>query len=158
MNEFWSFAGLVVVAVVGPYIMLRATAKRDRETRAEEKADRAAVAAQVEKVAEQAKLAANLLKQQDSKMNHVAQKTDSKLDQIHTLVDGAVTAAMRDQLDMARSNLVLLEAAAEGSKNMAAAQETIEAMKAKIESLNEALEQRQKQMDIANKQKLQGEG
>jgi hypothetical protein len=150
MDGIWQFAGLVVVAVVGPYIMLRATAKQVRETKAEEKLEREAVAIQVAE-------AARLLKEQEIRLDESTKTTGKKLDAIHTLVDGAMTAAMQSELDMARSNLVLLEAAAHSNGgtefDQGAAQEAIDAMEEKVATLTKALDVRKIQMARANEQK-----
>lgn len=177
----------VVSAVVGPLVMLRATgAQKDRD-RAEEKADRELVRLQVVEAAtkselvrlqviEAAKLlreqdvkgeavrvqvaeAARLLKEQDRKIEISTKATTDKLDVIHTLVDGAMTQALQDQLDMANVNLVLLRAESVRDPENAEAAEAAKTMEAKVERLTAALNDRKRQVALVEEQiRQQGEG
>lgn len=146
-----TLAVALLVAVIGPLLLSwlngrqRKVEKREDYVRQDEIANRAT------EVAEQAKKAAVLLVEDNRRVAKTAaaaaQQTFGKLDEIHTLVNSNMTAAMQAELDatvrevaMMREVVALHKAA--GRKPSAEAAAAIAATEAKIAELRATLEDR----------------
>jgi hypothetical protein len=81
----------------------------------------------------------------------------AKIEQIHTLVNSNMTAAMENELEARRSNLILLEEAAQAKRMLGAEPSpevlaSIAATRIKISELSSQLNDRAKQTDSAAQQ------
>jgi len=105
-------------------------------------------------VAAQAAEAAQLLVESNRKQEEISKVQGAKLDQIHTLVNSNLTAAMQDQLDARTATLVLLKEVAAGRKlgGIEPTKETlgvIASNEGKIAELSAQLSDRKKQTTAA---------
>lgn len=100
-------------------------------------------------VADQAAEAARLLVASNHKQEEIAIVQGAKLDQIHTLVNSNLTAAMQDQFDARSATLVLLKALPNPSRDVLG---QIEANEAKVAELAAQLDGRKKQTEEAARQ------
>jgi hypothetical protein len=157
-----------VGAVVSPLIMAVLVNRNARQMKSDDYARQDLVAARLNarqdeserkaaEVAAQAAEAAALLVESNLKQEEIAKVQGAKLDQIHTLVNSNLTAAMQDQLDTRQANLVLLNQAvharaADGLPVDTTATDTIAATKVKIAELSAQLLDRKKQTIEAQRQ------
>lgn len=120
-------------SVTAPLILAIITARQHR-------VDREADWKRQDRLAAQAAEAATLQLEHNS-------KSDAKLDKIHTLVDGAMTAAMRSELAAVRRELYVLRELAvmhrESGQEPAREEAEIKATEAKVKELAETLRLRE---------------
>jgi hypothetical protein len=154
----------IIVALGGiasPIVMAWLTNRNARQMREEDYARQDVVAARLTRrqdeaeakaaeVAAQAAVAAQLLVDSNHKQEEIAKTQNAKLDQIHSLVNSNLTAAMQDQLDTRISNLALLVEAGDAKKAAGLPQneETLGAIyqtRIKIDELTAKLADRKKQ-------------
>lgn len=132
MDEIWK---LVIAVVVSPVLLLVFTSIRDSKAkrqdadirRAEKQeeyarldlvAERAEdVATKAEEARKKVEEAAELLVKQDKKIEVSSKATAEKLDVIHTLVDGSLTASMKSEFHATRRELVMMKEVMELKKD-----------------------------------------
>jgi len=142
--------------IVSPIIMAWLTNRNARRMKEDDYARQDLVAARLMRrqdeaeskaaeVAAQAAEAARLLVVSNRKQEDIAIVTGAKLDQIHTLVNSNLTAAMQDQLDARISNLALLTELAASKQPSAETQGVIDATRIKISELTNTLANRKLQ-------------
>ena len=100
-------------------------------------------------VAKQAAEAARLLVESNRKQENIAKIQGAKLDQIHTLGNSNLTAAMQNELDARRATVVVLKRLPNPSKEETS---EIEGNQAKMAELDAQLRDRKKQTETAAQQ------
>ena len=124
----------IFASVTAPLILAHRTALLHREDREADWARQDAVAAAAREAAD--KVARQLLVV-DQRVHATAEKTNDKLDVIHTLVNSNMTAAMQAELDAIRREVVMMREVV--ALNLAAGREpTIETLAA-IEATEEKI-------------------
>jgi len=165
MDSAIVIAGFAMVSsMVTPWILSyqRRSEKEQDYKRQDEVATKAAKASEVllesqQQLVHQNDSTAALLLKSNTKAEASAKVQEAKLDQIHTLVNSNLTAAMQDQLDALKAMLVLLletvdlkHAASPGAAPSKETVTTIAATKTKIAELSAQLEDRLKQTTFAS--------
>jgi hypothetical protein len=140
----------LVVAVIGPLLLSwRQGIQRRKEKALDWERE--------DKVAEQARKAADLLVAANERVAKTAEVTNGKLDVIHTLVNSNMTAAMQAELDATTRELAMMREVidlkqAAGKKPTPMALAAVTATESKIHELQTALADRLKQNELADAQ------
>ena len=131
----------IIVAVIGPMLINAMNNRQRREERQEDKRQRDEVAQRLVKM--------------DNKVG-------GKLDVIHTLVDGSMTAAMHSELnatvrELAMMNEVIDLKRANGHEPTQETLTTLEATQTKIDDLYMSLSARERQVELSEQQERENQ-
>lgn len=153
-----TFAGIVVVSVLGPTVLLRLQGKQRREDLAIQWARDDALSARAEAIGQRV-VQAN--QHTAEVVEATASSTASKLEVIHTLVNSQLTKALESERDAIRRELAMMEEVVAMKKTMGAAPSegvlaAIAFTKAKLKDLELQLEDRARQQEIVDMQLEQG--
>jgi hypothetical protein len=165
-SPFYVSGFAMITAIAAPWIMAGQLNRNNRKVKEEDYRRSDAVAARAaddykallgkqEEVAAQAREAARLLAASTKEAQESAHLTEAKLDQIHTLVNSNLTAAIVDQLDARKTMLTLLLETVEskklvGSKPSPETLEVIAATKIKVAELEAQVADRMQQTNLAS--------
>ncbi len=147
-----TFFAVLVTSLISPMVLSHFT---NKARTAEKKLDWE----REDLVAEKAAEAATLLLAANERVAETAKVTNGKLDQIHTLVNSNMTAAMRAELEATIEKLKLMRqiVARDKADNIKVLPEALKAIKnveAKIGELQASLNDRLKQTEIAESRLL----
>lgn len=149
------------VAVIGPLLLSWLNGIQRRKEKIEDYARQDEVADRATAVAEQAATAAQLLVEDNKRVAlaaaGAADKTFGKLDEIHTLVNSNMTAAMQAELDATVREVAMMREVgalhlAAGRDPSAEAEAAIVATEGRIAELRSALEDRHAAQDQVDSQ------
>ena len=150
--DITTILAVIATSLISPSVLAYFT---NRARRADKKLDWA----REDDVAERAKQTARLLVENNERVARTSKETNLKLDQIHTLVNSNMTAAMRAELEATIQKLKLMReiVARDKADNITVLPEALRAIKdveMKIGELTATLNDRLRQTEIAE-EKLQ---